>query len=219
MPSAPAATISPSGAIATVLSGVGSVTIVRRAAGQRPDAQRRVVAGGDDRLAVGREGDAVDVILMALEHARLAAGERPQPRGVIPRRRRERRAVRRNRERHHRRLVAFKHGVGLRLAGRQIAMRVSSPLGGGAAVGQQRHRVHRAVVEAQHLGGGVLLQRPADGGRVEAAGQRRLAVGRDRERPHRPAMAAQLRMRRDGGSRQARAATTNNANANHRSRL
>ena len=41
-----------------------------RAARERPDAQRRVIAGGDDRLAVGREGHAVDVVLVALEHAR-----------------------------------------------------------------------------------------------------------------------------------------------------
>ena len=43
------------------------------AAVERPDAQRRVVAGADQRLAVRRERDAVDVLRMAFEHARRAA--------------------------------------------------------------------------------------------------------------------------------------------------
>ena len=41
-----------------------------------------------------------------------------------------------------------------------------------------------------------------------------LAVRRDRERAHRPAMAAQLRVRRDGGGNE-HDSNKNNAHANH----
>ena len=44
---------------------------------QRPAAHGRVVSRADERFAVGRKGDCVDVLLMALEHGRRAAGERP----------------------------------------------------------------------------------------------------------------------------------------------
>ncbi len=53
-------------------------------------------------------------------------------------------------------------------------------------------------MEAQHLLGGVAGDRPADRRAVEAAGDRGGAVGGDRECAHRPAVAAQLGLRRSG---------------------
>ena len=55
LPSAPPATISPSGATATEFSGVGSLHDRRRAAAERPDAHLRIVADAHDRLAIGHE--------------------------------------------------------------------------------------------------------------------------------------------------------------------
>ena len=62
------------------------------------------------------------------------------------------------------------------------------------AVRQKGDRVDRAVVEAQHLLGGVSLERPADRRGIEAAGDRQRAVGRDRQRraPARHARATAL---------------------------
>jgi hypothetical protein len=140
---------------------------------------------------------------MALQHARLAAGERPQAHGAVPRRRGDARAVRRRSERDHRRLVAVEHGrgtVGARRPQGDVAILAG---GGDAAVGEDRDGVDRALVEPHHLLGGIARERPADRGLVEAARDRGLAVGRDHERAHRPAMAAQLRAcgrrRRDRG--------------------
>ena len=87
------------------------------------------------------------------------------------------------------------------LSGSRLALRPDRDMrvgagGGDAAVLEPGDRVHRAVVEAHHLLGDVARQRPADRRGVEAAGDGVAAVGRDRQRPHRPAMAAQLRLRR-----------------------
>ncbi len=185
------------------------------AARERRDAQRQVVARRHQRAAVGREGDAVDVLLMALDHLRRAAAERPHPRGAIPRCRGEQLAVRRHGERHDRTLVTFEHRRRLRLAG--LPDRDARILAAGrhASVGQERDRVHRAVVEAQHLLGGVALQRPADRRGVEAAGNRLRAVGRDRERPHRPAVPAQLGV---GSARRKQQSACKNSNDRHEAR-
>ena len=152
MPSAPAATISPSGATATVLSGVGSVTIVGRAARERPDAQRRVVARGDDRLAVGRERDAVHVVACGLRaraarRRRAATAARCDP--MTPTRASRRPAKPRAPPPAPCGLRARATGFGS--PGFQIAMRRVLAAGDGAAVAQQRDRIHRAVMEAQHL--------------------------------------------------------------------
>jgi hypothetical protein len=53
----------------------------------------------------------------------------------------------------------------------------------------------RTVVETQHLFGRIAAKRPNNRGLIEAAGDRGVAVGRDRQRPHRSAMTAQLRER------------------------
>ena len=77
-PSAPPATISPSGATATALSGVGRVTTAGAPSSGGQDAQRRIVAGCHEPPA-GSEGDAVDVALVAVEHPRRPiARKRPQ---------------------------------------------------------------------------------------------------------------------------------------------
>ncbi len=81
-----------------------------------PDAQGGVIAGADHLLAVGREGDAVDVLRIAFEHARRAAGKRPQPHAVIPRGRGERLAVRRDGKIDDRAGMAVEHLVGRLLA-------------------------------------------------------------------------------------------------------
>ena len=204
MPSAPPVTISPSGATATALSGVGSVTIVGAPPCERPDAQRHVVARGDQRAAVGREGDAVDVLLMAFEHARRAAGERPQPHGVVPRGRGERRAVGRHRERRRPAPCGLRARVaGCRLArlpdrdARILAAGDDAAVRAGSATAFTAPSWKRSTCSAA-----LRVQRPADRRGVEAAGDRGRAVGRDRERAHRPAMAAQLRLRGQLGSQQ-----------------
>src|ERR1043166_5540632 len=73
-----------------------------------------------------------------------------------------------------------------------------------AAVLEESDRVDRALVEAQHLERRVALERPADGGGIEAAGHGRLAVRRDRARAPRPAVTAQLRVGGSNGERQQR---------------
>ena len=163
---------------------------------ERPDAQRQVIRGAHHRLAVRRERDAVDVLRVPFEHARLAAAERPEPHRVIPGRRREPRAVGRNRERHDRRRVPFQHRVGLRACPRvQIAMRPSSP-----AVTARPSRSSATAFTASSWKRSTCSaalrasdQRIAE--RIEAARDRARAVGRHRDRAHRPAMAAQLRLR------------------------
>jgi hypothetical protein len=62
----------------------------------------------------------------------------------------------------------------------------------GTIVLEQRDGVDGIGMETKHLLGRVARQRPADRGRIEAAGDRALPVGRYRQGPHRPAMAAQL---------------------------
>ena len=184
----------------------------RHAAVKRPDAQRQIVSRADDRFAVRRERDAVDVLRMPFEHARRAARRAARAARCGPTRRK--RASRRpaKRERHDRRRVSLQHRVGLLLA---VAPDRDAPVRAcrdGAAVSQQRDRVHGIVVEAQHLLGGVARERPADRGRIEAAGERRRAVGRNRDRAHRSAMAAQLRVRgRASANAEERQGQTNSA--------
>jgi hypothetical protein len=48
-------------------------------------------------------------------------------------------------------------------------------------------------MKTKHLLRRIARQRPTDCGRIEAAGDRSLSVGRNRQRAHRSAMAAQLR--------------------------
>ena len=168
----------------------------RSLAVQRCDAQRRVVAGADERAAIRREGDAIDVLPVAGEHARRTAGERPQPRRAIPGGRGQQRPVGRDRQGDHRGLMALEHRRRLRLA--PLPDRNARVLAAGrdTAISQEDHGVDGTVVEPQHLLGFVVLQRPADHRAVEAAGDCACAVRRDCKRSHRPAVTAQLSMRR-----------------------
>jgi len=186
----------------------------RRAVRQRPDPQGRVVAGADQGTAIGREGDAVDVLLVPLKHACRTSGEVPNARGVIPGRRRQHGSVGRDRERHHRRGVALEHRRGLLLAAPPDRDAGILAAGRDPAIGKESHRVDRAVMEAQHLRGRVCLQRPADRGGVEAARDGHRAVGRDGQRAHRPAMATQLRLR--GRKRQSHERESNEDAEHHR---
>ncbi len=130
---------------------------------------------------------------MTLEHARRAAGERPQPHRLIPRRRGQCCPVGRHRKCGDRRGMAFQHGIGLGVAGSPDGDAAVGACGRRAAVSEQCHRVDGVGMETQHLFGRIARQRPADRGRIEAAGNRGLSVGRNRQCPHRAAMAAQLR--------------------------
>lgn len=61
---------------------------------------------------------------------------------------------------------------------------------------QEGHRVHRIGVKAKDLLGGFGLERPSDGGGVEAARQNIVAITGNRNRPHGPTVTCQLRWRR-----------------------
>ncbi len=159
-------------ATATALSGVGRVTTMGEAS---PDSgQMRsvgIVAGRDEAAAVGREGDAVDVLLMAFEHARRPAGKRPHARGVIPDWR-TRASPRRAKRQARRPAPCGPRSTMSRLGLARSPDRNAGVLaaGGDAPILQEDDRIHRAFVEAQHLLGRAGPQRPADGGGVEAAG-------------------------------------------------
>jgi hypothetical protein len=168
----------------------------RIAARHRPDSQCRVIAGADQKRTVRRESNIVDILAVAFEHARFAAGDRPQANATVPRRGRDRLAVRRYRQPGDRPLMSSQDRIGLRPPGRPDRDPAILAAGDHPPVGQKRHRVHRALVETQNLRGGILRQRPPDRRGVEAARQRRLAVRRDRQRANRAAVAAQLRLRR-----------------------
>jgi hypothetical protein len=89
--------------------------------------------------------------------------------------------------------MAVQHRIGLGLAGSPDRDAPVGARGRRASIPQQHHRVDGVGMETEHLFGGVARQRPADRGRIKTAGQRGLPVRRNRQRPHRPAMAAQLR--------------------------
>src|ERR1700674_1545918 len=93
--------------------------------------------------------------------------------------------------------MAVEHLVGLWLALRPDRdMRVGAG-GGDAPILEPDDRIYRVIMETHHLFGHVARERPADRRSIEAAGNGATAVGRDRQRPHRAAMAAQLGLRRD----------------------
>src|SRR4029077_15968650 len=64
-----------------------------------------------------------------------------------------------------------------------------------ASVIQIGDRIHGAVVKTQYLLSGIVIQRPADGRRVETARHCLHSIRSDRERAHRSTMSAQLRLR------------------------
>jgi len=185
---------------------------------QRPEAHGRVVSCADERFAVGRKGDRVDVLLIALEHGRCAAGERPQANRAIPGCGSERGTVGRYGERGDRSAVAFEDHVGPRTA---VPPDRDARIGAArdrAAVPQDRDRVHRIVVQSHHLFGDSAIERPADRGRVKASGKCGRTVLRYRQRTHRPAMPDQLRAGRrgvDGGSEQKHRCENTNPGQSH----
>ncbi len=186
-----------------------------RAARERPDAQRRVVARAHDRLAVGRERDAVHILLVAFEHAR-----RRRPRAATAARcdpTTPRRASRHPAKPRAPRPApcGLRSTRGrLRLAGlpdrdaRVLAADAARP-SRSSATALTAPSWKRSTSARRPC-----AQRPADRGGVEAAGDRGLAVRRDRERAHRAAMSAQLRLRRGSGCNEDDG-NKNNAYANH----
>ena len=199
MPSAPPATISPSGATATALSGVGSVTITGARAGERPDADGGVVAGAHHRVAVRREGDAVDVLLVAFEHARRSPPSSGQSRTVWSQDAEA--SVAPSGETASATTGAVcpsSTASGVRSPALQSAMRPSSPPvtarpSASIATALTAPSWKRSTCSAA-VGG----QRPADRRGIEAAGDAPGAVARNADRPHRPAMPAQLGVRAGG---------------------
>jgi hypothetical protein len=66
--------------------------------------------------------------------------------------------------------------------------------GYGATVCENRDRIYCALMQAQHLFGGIAPEQPPDRRCIEATRERRGAVGRDRQPAYRTAMPAQLRL-------------------------
>ena len=74
--------------------------------------------------------------------------------------------------------------------------------GCGAAIPEERDRVHGAVVQAQDLLGGIAAQRPANCRAIEAAGKEGGAVARNRQRTHGTIVTTQLRASPPGTERE-----------------
>jgi hypothetical protein len=147
--------------------------------GNLPDAHDGVVAGADDLLAVRRECHAVDVLRIAFEHARRAAGERPQADRVIPGSGSERLAVGRDSETDDRASVAIENRVRRRLTRHPDGDARVGATGSDTAVLQENDGVNGALVKPHHLFGDVALERPPDGRCVETAGDRARSIGRN----------------------------------------
>jgi hypothetical protein len=92
--------------------------------------------------------------------------------------------------------VSLKDRVGLLSSRRPDGYTGVFAGGYGAAALEDRDRIHRALMQAQHLLGGVAPKRPADRRGVKAARERPSAIGRDGERAYGTAMPAQLRFGR-----------------------
>jgi len=69
--------------------------------------------------------------------------------------------------------------------------------GRNAPVPEKGDRVHSTLVKPQDLLGSAGGEGPSNGRGIEAGRDQLLSVGRYRERTHRPAMTAQLRVRRN----------------------
>ena len=61
---------------------------------------------------------------------------------------------------------------------------------------QESNRIHRIGVKSKDLLGGFGLERPSDGGGVEAARKNTVTVAGNRDRPHGSTVTRQLRLRR-----------------------
>jgi len=92
--------------------------------------------------------------------------------------------------------MSFQDLIGLLAACRPDRKPSVGPRGDHAAVLEERNGVDGSRMIPQHLARRVGLQRPADGGRIEAARQQAVAVSRNSERPDGAAVARKLRVRR-----------------------
>src|SRR5215472_7401109 len=79
LPLAPAAMMSPFGAITTLFNGLARLCTDTASPADRP-----IISRADDLSTVRRKRHAVDVLAIALERPRWSAGERPQSNGAIP---------------------------------------------------------------------------------------------------------------------------------------
>jgi hypothetical protein len=102
-------------------------------------------------MAIGREGNAVDVLLVALERARRAAIKWPKPCRGVPARGGERLAVGRDRKADDGSGMTLQHGLRLVLAGLPEGDAAVLAGRGHAPVFQNGSRVDRSLVEAEHL--------------------------------------------------------------------
>src|SRR5947209_16182357 len=128
---------------------------------------------------------------MAFEDRRLPIRQRAHAGGFIPRCGRTLLFVARSCERYN---WSVRLCVGWQRRGFAcFPDRDSSVFAGGdeARVRHRGHGIHRAVVEAQNGHGRACLDVPDDRRLIEAAGNRRGAIRRDRERPHRAAVPAE----------------------------
>ena len=198
-PSAPPATISPSGATATALSG---------AAGRRPsDRPRRTGRcaawrrSQRSRAAVRKEGDGVDVALMAVEHPRRPSPESGRTRAV-PSQEAEAMALPSG-ETASATIGALwgsmtrTGAVSPAATGRCGRPRRRSRSGRRAAQRRRSPRPHGSADGERHA----LIDGPQDRRLVEAAREREPPVRRDRQRPHGTAMTAHLGQRRRASAR------------------
>jgi hypothetical protein len=160
---------------------------------QRPNAYRGIVSGANQRFAICRKRDTVSVLLVSFKHGRRATGKRPQANRSIPRRRGEGATVGRHGERGDRSVVSLQDCVRRRIARRPDADLGIRAGGHRAAILEKRDGVYRALVQPQNLLGDLAAKRPADCRCVKTPGERHRAIGGNRKRADRPAMAAQLR--------------------------
>ncbi len=166
------------------------------APGDRPDTQSRIVAGTQHIFSVRRKCNTVDILRIAIQHPWRAPGHRPQAHAVIPRCGGEQRSVRRNRQTRNGSGVSVEHLVGPLLTGRPDRNMRICPSSDDTSILQKCDCVHRTIVKAQYLLGGIARERPADRRCIKAARNCTRTIRRDCQRAHWSAVTAQLRVRR-----------------------
>ena len=162
---------------------------IRRALWQWPDPDREIITDADQRFPVRREGNAVNVLRMAFQHALHTDTERPKPHGAVPGCGCQHRTVGRHGKRRNRPASEY----GLSQPSPPLFFQIA--IIRDAAILQEDDRIHRVGMEAKNLLGGFRRERPPDRRCVEAAGPDALTIGRDRKRPNRPTVAGELSQR------------------------
>jgi hypothetical protein len=123
---------------------------------QRPDPQRRIVSGCDQRGAIGGERNAVDPLSVTFKHARMASPrKRPKPHRVVPRCGGEARAIGRDAECGHGSRMTGEHDGRLTLPPVPDRDTGIFPARDNATIVEEADRIHGAFVETQHLLRGV----------------------------------------------------------------